>query len=240
MRVVIAIPTRGKPHPAFGPALDAMRAAAPGWGWSVETLVNVDSCYVARARNALTAEVLKREADVAAFVDDDVTLTLREWRLLVEAPTNATFGAYRLKQEIEDYPVTIDTDELGAPIVSAGTGYVRCAGAPAGCLAIKHKALAEFASAHADRAYDQADADGQMSTTILDLWPQGLADRRWWGEDYGFCRLWTAWGGAIWCDPRLKPTHWGFDAQGAPKPFYADIDAWLRAMPDVSGERDAA
>lgn len=204
-----------------------------GRGDDVELIEAREHIYIARARNLLTARALEAAPDVVVFLDDDVTATEEEWRRLVDAPVDFICGAYRLKQEKVDYPITFEVDELMAPLMSLGTGYIALTAAPAGFVAIKGAALAAFALAHADRAYDVTDDLGLVAETHLDLWPTGLEDRRWWGEDFGFCRLWRKDRRAIWLDPAINPVHWGFDDQGHAKPYAGEIAAWGRQFPSV-------
>jgi len=208
-------------------------------GHTLDIIEQGETCYIARARNRLVYTALESEADVTVFLDDDISATPKEWMLLVSSPLDFVFGAYRYKQEREDYPVVIVTDELGGPMVSGGTGFIEVGGAPAGFVAIKQKALRAFVEEHKQREYDECGEDGAVVRTIVDIWPTGLAHRRWWGEDYGLCNLWRESHRRIWCDPRLKPTHWGFDSEGKPKSYQADFDAWLRRLPPVQAREEA-
>lgn len=240
MKIVVATPTRGKLHPIFMEGLARAAEVLREAGHTLDCVEPaIETCYIARARNLLTWRVLQTDADVVVFLDDDITASPADWLRLVTAPVDFVCGAYRYKMEVEDYPIVIECDELGAPMVSGGTGYMSLSGAPAGFIAMKVKALREMAERYADRAYVDIKYQTDERRTILDLWPTGLENGRWWGEDYGFCNLWKRMERRIWCDPRLTPTHWMFTTDTDGVAFKADVDGWLRRLPPVQPDPEA-
>jgi len=238
VKIVVATPTRGRLHPIFVDGLAAAAGHLRDLGHTFECVEPVvANIYIDMARNRLTHRVLKTDADVVVFIDDDVTATPQEWERLVTSPMDFVCGAYRYKQPEEDYPVVYEVDELGSALVSSGTGYISLTGAPAGFIAMKMPALRQMAEHYSEaRGYIEPD---HKSTTgaferMIDLWPAGLDAGRWVGEDYGFCNLWRRMEKRIWCDPRLKPTHWAFTGDTDGIPHKADIDAWMRRLPGVA------
>jgi hypothetical protein len=51
--------------------------------------------------------------------------------------------------------------------------------------------------------------NGAKREGYIDLFPQGLEDGQWVGEDYAFCRLWERMGGEIWVVPDMTLSHHG-------------------------------
>lgn len=242
MKIVVATPTRGRLHPLFVDGLAQAAEHLRGLGHTLDCVEPVvANIYIDQARNTLTHRVLKTDADVVVFLDDDVIASPQDWERLVTSPFDFVCGAYRYKLDEEDYPVVFEVDELGYALVSSGTGCISLAGAPAGFVAIKMPALRSFAEHYSEtRAYIEPDRKSKTGAfdRIIDLWPAGLDRGRWFGEDYGFCNLWRGMERRIWCDPRLKPSHWAFTSDTDGIEFKADIDAWMRRLPPA-GQEDA-
>lgn len=201
--VFVATPTySGNFCPQYVDSLEKTANALAALGWKSSTSIVKGDCYVQRARNTLVAEFMKTDATDLFFLDDDLGWPAEAFIKLVQMPDPVVFGVYPLKKDEEGYPVVIHTDENGVPMGRAD-GCIHASGAPTGFLRIKRHVIEMMQAAYPELAYD----DGGQ--TVYDLFPQGVKNGIWWGEDFAFCNLWTALGGFIWCVPDIDFVHVG-------------------------------
>lgn len=213
--VFIATPSyAGKFCEQYIDSLEATASEIDRLGWKSSVSVIRGDCYVQRARNSLVAEFMRTDATDLFFLDDDLGWPADAFVRLVSMPDPVVFGAYPFKRVEEGYPVVIHTDESGIPM-GRSDGCIHASGAPTGFLRIKRHVIQMLQDANPELAYDD---DGK---TVYDLFPQGVKNGRWWGEDFAFCNLWTALGGYIWCVPDIDFVHVG------KKPFYGNYHKFL-------------
>ena len=187
-------------------ALAAAITACEARGDTTSLQVLAGSCYVQVARNELVKKFRDEAGDVALFWDDDISLAASDVLKLIDSPDEVTGVTYRYKTHIEDYPVVIRTSEEGFPKVRAD-GCIEAVGLPTGMLAVKRSAIEKLVATHPERAYFKRQ-NGILLDGFVDLFPQGIRDGQWVGEDYAFCRLWTDLGETMWLVPDVDISHW--------------------------------
>ena len=87
-----------------------------------------------------------------------------------------------------------------------GDGTIQAFGVPAGLVVIRREVIEKLIASHPEKRYWDL-IEGKRVDGFYDLFPQGVYDGRWWGEDFAFCRLWTNLGGKIAVLPNMTLGH---------------------------------
>lgn len=210
MIVYIGIPViDGKPYAALVDSLLAEQVL--GYGKGVHFLVDweIGCSLIGHARNKLVKRFLDtKEADCIVFVDADISWSGGQLAKLAQRPEDVIGGTYRAKSETEKFHVR-------EPVEKVGSLY-RVGGLPGGFIKISRPA---FESIKADFYSDGA------GTVLEDYFPTGLRDGVFYGEDYGFCRLWREAGGSVWLDPSIRLRH-----HDGGRHFTGDPAEWLAGI----------
>ena len=178
-------------------------------GWDTHFRMKEGNPYIQTARNELISEFYHKNLDCIFFLDDDISWHAGDALKLLEMDDEVVSGIYPCKTDSESYPVVIRTNENHYPIVR-DDGCILGYCVPTGFLRITRSALEKMIIAYSDRAYKNIiDDKGTLGETTWDLFPQGIYNGRWIGEDFAFCNLWTDIGGEIWIVPDLTFTHHG-------------------------------
>jgi glycosyltransferase involved in cell wall biosynthesis len=171
-------------------------------------------CNLAMGRNQIVKEFLESDDDKLVFLDADVTFQPGGLVKLAHYPVDMVGGAYRLKQDIEEYPVAfLDKDELWANEM----GLLEVAMVPTGFLSLSRDVFKKFRQAYPGRFYESRHEQSYCYFQIP------YRDGALYTEDAYFCREWRQAGGKIWLDPELYLTHWQYN-----KPFKGHIGQWLK------------
>lgn len=162
------------------------------------------------SRDKLVKIFIDSGCDTLFFLDNDVSWNPEDaLRLIENDRDDIVAGIYPFKKEEEDYPVVIHTDENGYPTVRQD-GLIHAAMIPFGFVRIKRNVIEKLIIANPDKKFVLNETGKEE--TYYDLFPQGLEDGRWWGEDYAFCRLWNKIGGEIYVEPNIwLKHHYGVD-----------------------------
>lgn len=207
MIVYVGIPViDGKPYAALVDSLLAEQLL--GFHKGVHFLVDweIGCSLIGHARNKLAKRFLDtKEADCMVFVDADISWKGGTLAKLAQMPQEVIGGTYRAKSEDEKFHVR-------GPVEMDGTLY-RVSGLPGGFLKVSR------------RAFDAIETlDYQSgSVTLTDYFPTGVIGGHFWGEDYGFCRLWRESGGDVWLDPSISLKH-----HDGGRFYEGDPAAWLK------------
>lgn len=179
-----------------------------GYDQGVHFLVvwEIGCALVGLARNRIARKFLDcAQADCLVMVDADISWPPGTLARLAQRPEDVIGGTYRAKSEREQWHV------FGEP-ERDGDRY-RVDGLPGGFLKISRKALESIdANAYADNA----------GKVWRDYFPTGFYEGRFYGEDYGFCRLCRQAGGSVFLDPSIILRH--HDGQ---RMFTGDPKVWL-------------
>ena len=177
-------------------------------GYEVHAGVVTGDSFVQRARNRLVKQFMDSGCDILLFLDDDMSWKPEDALRLIQMPDDIVAGNYRQKVEPETivYPDCIIKDEKGLPIVRQD-GCLEAWGIPLGFAKISRLVIEKLIEGYPDQMY-RGKKDGIDHDIHYDLFPQGVHNKRWYGEDYSFCRLWRNIGGKIWVMPDLDITHY--------------------------------
>lgn len=179
-----------------------------GFAQGVHVLVQwqIGCSLIGIARNKLARKFLDvSQADCMVFVDSDISWTGGDLVRLAKQPQDVIGATYRAKRDDEYYHVRGEPEKRG--------DLYKVAGLPGGFIKISRRAFEKI------EAQPYTDENGQE---MRDYFPTGFHEGRMFGEDYGFCRQWTAAGGEIWLDPSIKLRH-----HDGLKAYSGDPAEWL-------------
>ncbi len=208
--VVIGVPViDGKPHYATVDALLAEQFLARERGVHLLVEWEVGCSLIGDARNRLAKRFLATKgADALVFVDADISWPAGALLKLAETRKDVVGATYRTKTDDEvRFHVHGKAERVGK--------FYTVSGLPGGFIKISRRAFGRMNP----KAY--AGTDG---TPTRDYFPMGWHRGCYYGEDYGFCRLYRKSGGVVWLDPSIQLRH--HDGMRA---FSGDPLEWLRA-----------
>lgn len=167
--------------------------------------------YIAKVRSALANKFLKSNCDTFIFLADDLKYKPSDLLQLIETSGDVVAGAYRIKTTKVKYPVTINRDKDGFPIVRED-GCISAKWVQTGFLRINRCVFEAIMLHYPERAF-YGIKDGKKVNISCDFFPQGtgIISHKWIGEDYGFCELWRGIDGKIWIIPDMDLTHYSKD-----------------------------
>lgn len=192
MLICVCIPTiDGKPCVNTVDSLLAEQILGFKQGVYFYVMWEVGCSLIGIARNKLAKRFLDtKEADCMVFVDSDISWSAGELTRLAKQPHDVIGATYRAKRDDDYYHVR------GA-LRQSGSLY-KVDGLPGGFIKISRKALETMT---AETYLDDT------NTEMKDYFPTGMHKGQIFGEDYGFCRLWTESGGEVFLDPSIKLRH---------------------------------
>jgi hypothetical protein len=210
MLVYVGIPViDGKPYATLVDSLlaEQLRGFAKGVHFLVDW--EIGCSLIGHARNKLAKRFLDtKEADCIVYVDADISWKRGELIKLAERQEDVIGGTYRGKVDVVKFHVR-------GPVEVDGNLY-RVGGLPGGFLKVSRNALNKIdATQYTDGA----------GTLLRDYFPTGVHDGTFYGEDYGFCRLWNESGGTVWLDPDIRLKH-----QDGNRFFEGDPREWLKKV----------
>lgn len=209
MLVCVGIPTiDGKPCANTVDSLLAEQFIGLQQGVHIIVVWEIGCSLIGAARNLIAKRFLEGKADCLVMVDADISWKGGDLARLASRPEDVIGATYRTKT---DSQVVFHVHGKAEPV---GDLY-RVDGLPGGFMKISRRALEAIPA----NQYDHHDG-----TPVSDYFPTGFHDGRFYGEDYGFCRLWRETGGDVWLDPSIKLRH--HDGMRA---FSGDPLEWLKS-----------
>jgi hypothetical protein len=168
------------------------------------------------ARNEIVTAFLESEHTDLVMIDDDVAWEAGAMLRLVTHPVDLVGGIYPGRCDPETYKVRW---EMSRPHLLADpqNGLLELEAVPTGFLRLSRACLTRMVEAH--RHLEYVNDSGRTEVALFDF---ELLERRYWGEDFTFCRRWRAIGGQVWCDPEIRFAHVGR------KVFFGHFGNWLR------------
>jgi hypothetical protein len=214
--IYVAVPVLdGKPYAAMVDSLLAEQMFCQQRGAHLLVDWEIGCSLIGDARNRLTKRFLAtREAKAMVFVDADMSWPTGALFRLARSRKDVVGGTYRPKQDEMRFHIFGRVEKIGA--------FYRVGGLPGGFIKISRRAF----EAMAPRAYLASDG-----TPTRDYFPMGWHRGRYFGEDYGFCRLWRETGGDVWLDPTIQLRH--HDGMTV---FAGDPKAWLKEHCNGTGD----
>lgn len=163
------------------------------------------NCYVQYARNKLIKEFIDSDSDTLFFLDDDVSWKPEDVLIFLKNKEDDIIaGIYTHKNNNEMYPVVIKTDDKFFPLTRKD-GLIHGSMIPFGFVRIKRNVITKMISKYPELKF--VEVENGETKEYYDLFPQGVEDGRWWGEDFAFCRLWNKIGGEIFIVPNIELKH---------------------------------
>ena len=207
--IYIGIPViDGKPHTGTVDSLLAEQVLAISKGVHLLVEWEVGCSLIGDARNRLAKRFLAtKECKAMVFVDADVSWQPGSLLKLAQSRKDVIGGTYRSKQDDVHFHVHGKAQKRGALYTVDGL--------PGGFIKISRRAFGRMKT----KAYLASDG-----TPTQDYFPMGFHRGTYYGEDYGFCRLYRASGGEVFLDPSIRIRH--HDGMRA---FEGDPKEWLEA-----------
>lgn len=230
MRIFFAVPAyRGIQCEPFLDSLEATVQLCIDKGHETQLSVVTGCPYIQTARNDLVRQADEWNADLLFFLDDDIGWAPIDALRLIEMDDDIVAGMYRLRCEDINYPAVLVTDDDGHAYARTADGCVWARRVPTGFLRIKMSVLRAMMDQYPELRY--TDDYGKESRILYDLFPQGIKNGRWIGEDFAFCDLWTAMGGEIWIYPNITITHYD-----GPKSYVGNFYDYMMSWPTEDQE----
>lgn len=221
MKILVAIPVYdGKLMVEVVRCLLNEQAVASASGDELSIRFLSSCSHAAMGRNQLAQDFLESDADKLVYLDADVTFEPGSILKLARYDVDFVGGAYRYKQDYENYPVgwvegaQIPMNRLGLCLVST---------LPGGFLCLSRKVFETLKEAHPERSYTHFGKNAHC------FFQMKFHEGHLYGEDSFFCKEWNDAGGKVWLDPNLNLTHWDFN-----KPYAGNIGNWLKSKSNVS------
>lgn len=198
-------------EPKCSPFVSSLKGAVKLFkdnGYQTHAGVVAQDSFVQRARNKLVKQFLETDCDVLLFLDDDMSWNSEDLLRLIETPGKIVASVYRLKVSPDKtvYPDGINKDKDGYPVVRKD-GCISAWGASTGFMKVERSVFERLIKAYPEQEY-YGKKGGNIVDRHYDLFPQGVYNKQWLGEDYSFCRLWTNIGGKIWVMPDVNIVHY--------------------------------
>ncbi len=191
--------------------------------------------YVWRARNTLAAMFLKSDCSHLIFIDSDESWEPEGLYRLIKADAPMVGAAYPVKNNWENFGVTIDTEgENFVPKVRAD-GLIHASKVPTGFMKIAREVFERIKMNEPENWYWEPDEFGTNSKRH-NFFGHILEDHIIYGEDISFNKRWQACGGELFIEPRMTIGHFGI------KEWKGNYDNYLRSQPggDLDPARKAA
>lgn len=169
--------------------------------------------YVMKERNISVGRFWASECDYMLFIDADLAFDPTGARRMMEVAIRRNIdimgGLYRYKMPIESYPVQLWSDDNGEYPIDED-GLSPAAGLPTGFMLISRKAIAKLIAAYPETMFEVKDSlSGRTIMQLYDLFDSLLYKNEWWGEDYVFCKRWTALGEPLYAFTDCEFMHIG-------------------------------
>lgn len=168
-----------------------------------------NGAFIEMARNVFVKNFLQTDCDMLFFIDADLKWESRAFVGLIQSGRDVCAGAYRKRQEPEEYPLHYIEDDDEPGLRPEQGGWILCDRVATGFLCIKRHVL-EAMSEAAPKVYihEHGDVPWVFSTRIKED-ENGM---RFMGEDYSWCDDYKEqFGEPIWVWPDFDFTHGGYD-----------------------------
>jgi len=201
--VYLAVPSsRGTPCIEMQLSLQRACNEISAMGGDVELHYTVGDGILPRARNLFLTDFWRRKKFTdMLFWDDDVACEAGAIPRLLSHGVELVAGIYPKREHPIKYPwralepLNIRPDGLIEALV-VPTGLMRISRACAEKMIEYYRPTREF-------------IDDNMDEPAVACFDFELVDRRYWGEDFVFCKRWREIGGRVWADSTLRLAHYG-------------------------------
>lgn len=175
----------------------------------------IPSCSnLALGRNQIVKDFLESEDQRLVFLDADVTFQPGDLLKIAHSKFDFVGGAYRLKQDVENYPVLFLKDSLEPD----KNNLMEVASVPTGFLSLSRNVFDTFKKSYPNREYK---LDASENYCYFQIPYSGGAL---FTEEVFFCKEWREAGGKIYLDPEITLAHWDYN-----KPYAGNIGKWIKS-----------
>ncbi len=179
--------------------------------------------YIDHNRNLMADMFMQSDCTHLFFLDSDQSWDVTGMLNVLKSDKEIVGAAYPVKNNWENYGVTIQCDEkTNIAIVDPADGLIKAQKVPTGFMKISRTVFEKLRAAMPDNWY----WDG--SRKIHNYFGRLLIDHLSYGEDISFGIRWQSIGGDIWVEPRVNMGHYG--VQG----WYGNYDIFLKRQPGGS------
>lgn len=208
-RVFVATPAyEGKCDVDFAMSLaqSCMHAVHQDIGVMCQVMGN--GAFIEMARNIFVKTFLETDCDLLFFIDSDLKWESRAFVGMVESGREVCAGAYRKRQEPEEYPLHYIEDEDKPGLSITDGGWVECDRVATGFLCIQRHVL-EKMSAQAKKVY--IEGEGEIPWIFETGFRESDGHLKFIGEDYSWCDKYIEeFGGPIYVWPDFDFEHAGY------------------------------
>jgi len=189
------------------------QAAISAAGHIVNVNLYPGDALIGRFRDMAVAKFLNEtDGTDFVFIDADVGWSPGDVLKLCEYPVDVVCGAYRKRSDPEEYMVSfLDRPYL---VTDGETGLLEVDKALGGFTRLSRACLERMR----DHCTPYKMAGGG---TAWEMFPCGVYEGEYWGEDSSFFRIWREIGGQVWVDANLNLSHTG------KKTFTGNFAEWL-------------
>lgn len=229
-KVIFCVPSLHGPSAPFIRALEDSLPLVVAAGFEEGAVEERGNPYISYARSTMLRKALDAKADMAVFIDYDVSWRPHDLLKLIETPGEVVAGTYRFKKDEEEYMGGFYTTPEGRPIVREG-GVLKSSRVPAGFLKITKEGVDRFMRAYPNLTY------GPRYNPSVDLFNHGvLDDGIWYGEDMAFSKRWSE---ADEENQIVLIPDLGIDHHQGDKVYKGNLHEWLLRRPGGSHHGDS-
>lgn len=188
-------------------AQSAMHAVHQEIGVASQVMGN--GAFIEMARNIFVKNFLSTDCDILFFIDADLKWESRAFVGLIQSGREVCAGAYRKRQEPEEYPLHYieNPDEPGLRTIEGG--WIACDRVATGFLCI-HRHVLEKMSAAAPTVL--VPNEGEIPWVFHTKFQEDEDGNRFMGEDFAWCDDYMdSFDGPIWVWPDFDFSHAGYD-----------------------------
>jgi glycosyltransferase involved in cell wall biosynthesis len=184
-------------------------------GYEVHVQIPMQGALLVHARNQILQRFMDLECDYALLVDSDLGWDPQAVLRLIAADKEFSGGVYPARDG-KGYKFHAHTEEDGRVIRCPETGLLKMEAIPAGFMLIKRSVVEKMQQKFPELRYEPKnstpmDADILSVSSGYCLFNTEVADGRFWGEDFVFCRRARECGIDIWVDPTIFFNHNGIE-----------------------------
>jgi glycosyltransferase involved in cell wall biosynthesis len=179
--------------------------------------------YIDHNRNLMADMFLKSDCTHLFFLDSDQSWDFQGFLNVLKADVEIVGAAYPVKNNWENYGVTIHNDENNHAVVNED-GLIKAQKVPTGFMKISRTVFEKLKKANPHDWY------WDNGRKLYNFFGHITLDHVRYGEDISFGIRWQAIGGDIWVEPRVNMGHFG--VQG----WYGNYDAFLKKQPGGSDD----
>ena len=186
-----------------------------------------NGAFIEMARNIFVRNFLKTDCDILFFIDGDLKWESRAFVGLIQSGREVCAGAYRRRQEPEDYPLHY-IEEVGNPgIQRMEGGWIACDRVATGFLCI-HRHVLEKMSKKAKKVHIVG--EGEIPWVFSTRFQEDVEGTKFMGEDFSWCDDYMEqFDGPIWVWPDFDFSHAGYQCN-----WHNFMNAQIEAGGDIN------